>query len=144
MSDHKQDRRQSLALISDLAASNRSEKGQVIQNCRKMIGKNYSDILTEAPSVIASMRYCYIAASKEKAATIRLVGNFEYKTLRANLMQCGDMGRQAFAHAQSQMHQIQLVACHICDESGPVSDSFPALILILSTRRERRKGSSHS
>jgi hypothetical protein len=109
----------SLQLIKKLASEDTAQ-GAVI--CDVVLARSYADFLVEAPLAICGMGHCYIAAGVPRAALIDIHGTgLEYTSVRANLVQCADMGRAAFSEASSQMHRIQLAAQHICQPNGLVS-----------------------
>ncbi|GBF61114.1 hypothetical protein TMEN_3584 [Trichophyton mentagrophytes] len=93
-----------------------------------MFAHPWQQLLGSAPVAINSTGLAYVAATSDTAATIELdppQGGFKYlhyKSLRANLTECGDMGTRAFLAADGGMLYIHSVASMIPDRVNGIME----------------------
>ncbi|KMQ42512.1 hypothetical protein HL42_6800 [Trichophyton rubrum] len=93
-----------------------------------MFAHPWQQLLGSAPVAINSTGLAFVAATSDTAATIDLdppQGGFKYlhyKSLRANLTECGDMGTRAFLAADGGMLYIHSVASMIPDRVNSIME----------------------
>ncbi|EFR01506.1 hypothetical protein MGYG_04514 [Nannizzia gypsea CBS 118893] len=93
-----------------------------------MFAHPWQQLLGSAPVAINSTGLAFVAATSDTAATIELdppKGGFQYlhyKSLRANLTECGDMGTKAFLAADGGMLYIHSVASMIPDRVNGIME----------------------
>ncbi|KAI5839417.1 hypothetical protein DFP73DRAFT_501746 [Morchella snyderi] len=80
---------------------------------------NWEELLGASPMAVNLIGACYIAASSPVGITVTLdppANGFKFLShisLRANLVQCGNIGSQAFLYAKPQMSHIQMVSTRV-------------------------------
>ncbi|KAF8244013.1 hypothetical protein K440DRAFT_636553 [Wilcoxina mikolae CBS 423.85] len=83
--------------------------------------EDWGHLLSAAPRTLCSIGYCFAAAwstsgnniVQEKDSTIN-------RHLRSNLVDCSDLGREAFREAEIKMHQVSMTIQTITEQDGTI------------------------
>ncbi|KAK3368005.1 hypothetical protein B0H63DRAFT_490135 [Podospora didyma] len=95
----------------------------VAQELLKGVGQaNWGGLLSAAPDALGRLGQCFVLASDPLAASLVFPesAGLKYKSLRANLVHCSDLGRKAFRDAEARMKKVSMVAQAVCEPDGTI------------------------
>ncbi|KAH8897995.1 hypothetical protein GQ53DRAFT_818244 [Thozetella sp. PMI_491] len=94
----------------------------VAQELLKLGQSNWGGMLGAAPDALGRLGQCFVLASDPLAASLVFPDSagLPYKSLKANLVHCSDLGRKSFRDAESRMKKVSMVAQAVCEPDGTI------------------------
>ncbi|GAB1316333.1 hypothetical protein MFIFM68171_06543 [Madurella fahalii] len=83
---------------------------------------NWGSLLGAAPDALGRLAQCFVLVSDPLAASLEIPkrAGLEYKSLRANLTRCSQLGMKTFREAEARMRKVLAVTKAICEPSGTI------------------------
>ncbi|KAI1820728.1 hypothetical protein F4861DRAFT_542653 [Xylaria intraflava] len=94
--------------------------GSVAQSA--LAQSNWGGLLGAAPDALGRLGQCFVLASHPLASSLMIPegSGLQYKSLKANLVRCSDLGRTTFREAEGKMRKISAVAHAVCEPLGTI------------------------
>ncbi|KAH7121635.1 hypothetical protein EDB81DRAFT_872900 [Dactylonectria macrodidyma] len=94
----------------------------VAEELLKVGQSNWGRLLGAAPDALGRLGQCFVIASDPMASSLVFPDSagLQYKSLKANLVHCSDLGRGAFREAEARMKKVSLVAQAVCEPGGTI------------------------